>query len=128
VNLLKFNKAKGKILHMGQSNPKHKYRLVGEWFERSPEKKDFRVLVDKSLNMTWQYVLAGQKTNCVLGCIKSSMASSSREAILPLYSSLMRLQRDLIAAFQYLKGPTRKLERDFLQGSVVIGLGAMALQ
>jgi len=26
-----------------------------------------------------------------------------------------RLQGDLIAAFQYLKGPTRKLERDFLQ-------------
>ncbi|KAK4808831.1 hypothetical protein QYF61_001339 [Mycteria americana] len=34
-----------------------------------------------------------------------------------------RLWRDLIAAFQYLKGPTRKLERDFLQGLVVIGQG-----
>ena len=29
-----------------------------------------------------------------------------------------RLQGDLIAAFQYLKGPARKLERDFLQGPV----------
>ena len=38
-----------------------------------------------------------------------------------------RLQGDLIAAFQYLKGPTRKLERDFLQGCVVIGQGVMAL-
>jgi len=38
-----------------------------------------------------------------------------------------RLQEDLIAAFQYLKGPTRKLERDFLQGHVVIGQGVMAL-
>ena len=38
-----------------------------------------------------------------------------------------RLQGDLIAAFQYLKGPTRKLERDFLQGPVVIGQGVMAL-
>ena len=26
-----------------------------------------------------------------------------------------RLRGDLTAAFQYLKGPTRKLERDFLQ-------------
>jgi len=38
-----------------------------------------------------------------------------------------RLRGDLIAAFQYLKGPTRRLERDFLQGYVVTGQGVMAL-
>ena len=38
-----------------------------------------------------------------------------------------RLWGDLIAAFQYLKGPTRKPERDFLQGHVVIGQGVTAL-
>jgi len=38
-----------------------------------------------------------------------------------------RLQGDLTAALQYLKGPARKLERDFLQGHVVIGQGVMAL-
>ncbi|GAB0181587.1 hypothetical protein GRJ2_000624000 [Grus japonensis] len=32
-----------------------------------------------------------------------------------------RLQGDLIAAYRYLKGPTGKLERDCLSGSVVIG-------
>ena len=32
-----------------------------------------------------------------------------------------RLRGDLIVAFQYLKGPTRKPERDFLQGQVVTG-------
>ena len=38
-----------------------------------------------------------------------------------------RLQRDLRAAFtQYLKGPARRLERDFLQGHGVIGQGVMA--
>jgi len=37
-----------------------------------------------------------------------------------------RLWRDLRAAFQYLKGPTRKLESDFLQGRAVIGQGVMA--
>ncbi|GAB0188252.1 hypothetical protein GRJ2_001290500 [Grus japonensis] len=38
-----------------------------------------------------------------------------------------RLQEDLIAAFQYLKGPTGKLERDCLQGQGVIGKGVMGL-
>ena len=38
-----------------------------------------------------------------------------------------RLQGGLIAAFQYLKRPTRKLERDFSQRHVVIGQGVMAL-
>ncbi|GAB0190517.1 hypothetical protein GRJ2_001517000 [Grus japonensis] len=38
-----------------------------------------------------------------------------------------RLQGDLTAAFQYLKGPTGKLERDCLQGHGVTGQGVMAL-
>ena len=38
-----------------------------------------------------------------------------------------RLWGDLIAAFQYLKGATGKMGRDFLQGHVVIGQGIMAL-
>ena len=32
----------------------------------------------------------------------------------------------LIAAFQHLKGPTRKLQRDFLQGHIVIGVRVSA--
>jgi len=39
-----------------------------------------------------------------------------------------RLRGDLTAPFQYLKGPTRKLERGFLQGHVGIGQGVMALK
>ncbi|GAB0203860.1 thrombospondin-4 [Grus japonensis] len=35
-----------------------------------------------------------------------------------------RLRGDLIAAYQYLKGPTGKLERDCLSGSVVTGQGS----
>ncbi|GAB0184157.1 hypothetical protein GRJ2_000881000 [Grus japonensis] len=34
-----------------------------------------------------------------------------------------RLRGDLIAAYQYMKGPTGKMERDCLQGDVVIGQG-----
>jgi len=90
ANLMKFNKAKCKVLHMGQANPKNKYRLGAEWTESSREEKDLGVPVDKKLSMTWQCVLAAQKASRILGCIKSSMASRSREVILPLCSALVR--------------------------------------
>jgi len=38
-----------------------------------------------------------------------------------------RLRGEFIAAFQYLKGPTRKMERHFLIGHVVTGQGLKAL-
>ena len=37
--LMKFNKAMCKVLHMGQSNPKHKYRLGDGCIDSSPEKR-----------------------------------------------------------------------------------------
>jgi len=38
-----------------------------------------------------------------------------------------RLRGDLVAAFQYLKGPTERMQRGFSQGCVAIGQGGMAV-
>jgi len=88
------NKAKCKVLYAGQGNAKHKYRLGEEGIESSPEEKDLRVLVDEKKDMTWKCALTAQKANRTLGCIPSSMASRSRDGILPLCSALVRAHRE----------------------------------
>ena len=80
--------------------------------ESSPEENDPGVLVVEKLNMRHQHALAAWKANGILGSIRRGVASRDREAIVPLYSALVRPHLEYCIQ---VCGPQYKKDRELLE-------------
>ncbi|KAK4825018.1 LOW QUALITY PROTEIN: hypothetical protein QYF61_023022 [Mycteria americana] len=73
VSCMRFNK----VLHLGHNKSMQCYKLGEEWLESCLVEKDLGVLVAK-------------KANSILACVRNSVASRTRQVIIPLYLALVR--------------------------------------
>ena len=87
---LPFNTRKCKVLHLGNSNPCHRYKMNGQKLEQVNEEKDLGVIIDKELRFHKQAAAAVKKANSRLGLIKKSFAVLDETTLPLLYNSLVR--------------------------------------
>jgi len=74
----------------GKEQPQAPVQAGADLLESSSAETDLGVLWDDKVTMRQQCALVDNKANGILGCIKRSVSSRSREVLLPLYTALVR--------------------------------------
>ncbi|KAK4809950.1 LOW QUALITY PROTEIN: hypothetical protein QYF61_002907 [Mycteria americana] len=126
-NLMKFNKDKCKVLHLGKHNPGAQHRLGSTRTWSSSVERDLGVMVDNKLNMSEQCATVAKKANRMLGCINKGITSRNK-VIIPLCSVLVRPHLEYCVQFwsQLYKKDVDRLETVQRRATKMIkGLGSL---
>jgi len=108
ANLMRFNKAKCRVLHLGQGNPGINTGWGMKGLRAALPRRAWGYWWTKS----WTQATNVQLANRILGCITSSVASRSREVILPLCSALVRAH---LESCVQLWSPQHRTDMDLLE-------------
>ncbi|KAK4831841.1 hypothetical protein QYF61_019599 [Mycteria americana] len=96
---------------LARSYPRDRYVLGTTQLESCFAEKEQGVLVDTKLTTRQQCALVAKAANTLLGCLRQSTASRSRELILPLCSALLRHLECWVQSW----APQCKRDMDILQ-------------
>ena len=91
--LLKFNKSKCSVLHMGKQNMKQKYFMdsgLSEELKSIDSEKDVGVTFSNDLKFKWHINNIKNKSNQLIGLIKRSFTHTDKQMLLKLYKSIVR--------------------------------------
>ena len=110
--LLKFNKDKCKVMHIGYNNEKQIYKLQGQNLIKVDEEKDLGVIVKSDLKSGSQCLAASRKANTILGFIARNFECKTPDVITRLYTSLVRPHLEYAVQFwsPYFQKDEKKLE------------------
>ena len=90
MNLIKFNKAKCKVMLLDWCNSRYVYTLGEELLESNPDDRDFWVMVRVRVNTSKRCALVARKANGIMDSTRRRVASRNREGIVLVYSAQVR--------------------------------------
>ena len=85
-----FNVDKCMVMHFGSQNKHHEYEMGGCKLKQTVLERDLGVMISSTGKVSKQCLVASKKANSVLGMIKRTVTSRSRDVIVRLYKTLVR--------------------------------------